>query len=189
MQLDRETLGALARDSLREPRQAARRLLDLGGGFGLALTAALAVAALTALVSATMGLVLPPSGNPAMDGLMAQPLALAALQMGGFLLAALLATWAGRIFGGRGRLDQALILVAWLEFLFLILQLVLSLLMLALPGFSDLALLAAMGLVLWLSAAFLAELHAFKSTLATGAGLFAVVLLIGMALMPLAMPV
>lgn len=182
MQLDQATLRHLLTQSITAPRSAARQLLSLGGGSALAVLAVACVAALSALISVLLGKVSPATGNPDMDYLVSQPLVLAALQAVGMVIFAALVTGIGRLFGGTGRFMQVLLVFAWLDFLLLVVQLGLLVLMLAVPALGGLVLIAIMGLVTWLLASFTAEVHGFRSTLVTAAAMVAVVLVAGMGL-------
>lgn len=182
MPLDRAMLTELALQSLTAPRQAFRRVLDSGGGYGLALPALGLVAVLSAVLSALLSRISAPLGDPAMDAMLAQPIRLALMQLAGMALVAVAVTGIGRMFGGRGRLDQAILVVAWFEFVLIALQLALILIMLALPALGGVLLVAVALLVLWLFANAVAELHGFKSAFATLSVVLGVVLLIAVAL-------
>lgn len=182
MSFDRATLTNLMSKSLTEPRLTFRRILASGSGLSVSLSALVLVAVLSALISSLFSLISSPLGNPEMDRLLAQPLRLAALQLLGMGIIAGLITGLGRLFGGTGRFDQAVLLVAWLEFLMIALQLALILVMLALPGLGGLLLLLCGGLVLWLFANAVAELHGFQSALTTLAAVLGFVMLIGVLL-------
>jgi hypothetical protein len=182
MQLDGASLRRMVGDSITAPRMAARQLLQIGGGYGLALLAVACVAVLSALFSVLLSRISPATGNPDMDYLMTQPLLLAALQAIGMVIFAMLVTGIGRLFGGTGRLEQILLVFAWLDFLLLVVQMGLLLLMLALPALGGLMFLGVMVLVTWLLASFVAEVHGFRSTFATAAAMIGTLMLVGMGL-------
>jgi hypothetical protein len=182
MQLDLPTIASLLRETIVAPRSAARRVLSIAGGFNLALLAVAFVAVLSAGTSVLLSKFAPPTGNPEMDYLMSQPLQLAGMQALGMLIFGAAVTGIGRLFGGKGRFDQTLMLLAWLDFLLLVLQLGLIVLMLALPPLAGLVFLAAMALIVWLLASFIAELHGFASTTSTLAVIIATVLFLGVVL-------
>lgn len=188
MQIDRATLGTLLMESLTAPRSAARRVMMIGGGYGLALVAVGCVAALSALLSVLLSKVSPAIGNPDMDYLMTQPMLLAMLQAVGMVVFAAIVTGIGRVFGGTGRMDQILLAFAWLDFLLLVVQMVLLLVMLALPTLGGVLFLGVMALVTWLLVSFIAEVHGFRSTVATAVALVGTLLLVGMVLVLLSPP-
>ncbi len=70
----------------------------------------------------------------------------------------------GRAFGGTGRFDATILVVLWLQFVTLLLQAAIILLLLFAPLMA--ALLQAMGFVLvfWILTHFITELHGFRST-------------------------
>lgn len=189
MQLDRASLSALALESIRAPRAAARRLLGLGGGAALALPAMAATASLSALFSSVMLLVLPVVAEPGLlGGILSRPLLLAVTQALGLALLAVLVTAVGRVFGGRGRLSQAILLLAWVDFLFLMAEAALTLLTLAIPGLGALLTLGVAGASVWLTASFIAELHGFSSILGVAAALIGAFVLFFVALIQIAPP-
>ena len=82
-------------------------------------------------------------------------------------------------------MDQVLLTIAWLDFLLLALQLVLLMLMLAVPALAGLVSIAAFVIITWLLAAFIAEVHGFASTFRTAAVFLGALLLIGVSLVTL----
>lgn len=189
MELDRATLRSLIAESLTAPRSAARRVLAVGGDYPLAVLAVGSVAALAAIVAVLLSMMSPRTGNSEMDYLVTQPLLLAALQAMGMVVFAMIATAVGRLFGGTGRLAQIMLIFAWLNFLLLVLQLGLLIVMLALPSLGPILLMAIMGLVTWLLASFIAEVHGFASTFATGAVMIGGMMIIGTLLVLISPPV
>jgi len=69
----------------------------------------------------------------------------------------------GGWFGGTGRFEEALLLVVWLQFIFVCLQVVQIAAMIVLPPLADLLPIVAIGLFLWLLVNFIAVLHGFTS--------------------------
>lgn len=149
--------------TIRSPRGAARALL----GMGLPASAAWMALALVCVLSAmlfhlSLGL-LTTAEQAELAGLLGNPLgtvvmsalALSILVFGSFLI--------GRAFGGRGQLDQAALLIAWLQAIFLMLQLVQVVFMMILPVVAELIGTFGLALFLWLLTPFVAELHGFQS--------------------------
>lgn len=118
---------------------------------------AVASALLTHLALALMRL--PDGGQMLLPG----PVALALVQFGVMVLTAIAAHRIGRWRGGRGRIEDAVLLMAWLQFILLCLQGIQIVAMIVLPVLADV--LGMMGLVLflWLLTAFVAEMHGFSS--------------------------
>jgi len=69
----------------------------------------------------------------------------------------------GRWFGGTGRFEEALLLIVWLQFIFVCLQVVQIALMILMPPLGALMPILAVGLFLWLLVNFIAVLHGFTS--------------------------
>jgi hypothetical protein len=116
---------------------------------------------------------MPPEQREVMLSLIASPLRTALLQAAIWAVIASLIAAGGRIRGGTGTFADALILVAWLQFILLCLQLVQVVAGIVLPILADLIGLAGLGLLVWLLTNFVAELHGFRSLVAVFAGLVA----------------
>lgn len=80
----------------------------------------------------------------------------------------------GARFGGKGGLDEAILLVTWLQFVLICLQAVQIVAMIFLPPLAFLIGVAGIGLFFWLLTAFVAELHGFSSTI----GVFVSILIV-----------
>lgn len=158
----------LLRQSLRDPRAAARRVIGLGHAFrpaelwlGLVL-----LTVLSTLVSHVLILSVEPAGAGVLG---MGPIAMAGLQLG--LMAGFVAAIVevGRRAGGRGDLTGALAIVVWLEALALLLQLIQMLL--APVGLGDLVGLVGVVMFWTLLSFFVAELHGFQSVPAVFGGI------------------
>lgn len=182
MNIDRATISALILESLLAPRQAARKILSLGGGYRLALPAFGFVVAASVIASSLLSRVTPSSGNAEMDYLISQPLLLAAMQGLGTGLFSAVVVGLGRLMGGRGRLDQVILMLAWLDFLFLVLQFGMLVVLFAVPALASPVVLFAGAVALWVMASFIAEVHGFKSTGSTLAVLIGGLFFVGIAL-------
>lgn len=71
--------------------------------------------------------------------------------------------WVGRIFGGVGRFDQAILTILWLQFVMLIAQSVMLLLAFFASGLAAMVNVSATVLTFWILSHFIAEMHGFKS--------------------------
>ncbi|KTF07440.1 Cytochrome c-type protein, partial [marine sediment metagenome] len=69
----------------------------------------------------------------------------------------------GRMFGGHGRFEDALLLTVWIEVMLLVVQLAQIVLSLALPGLAGILGIIAVALFLWLTVQFTKALHGFTS--------------------------
>ncbi|PWK62473.1 Yip1 family protein [Roseicyclus mahoneyensis] len=154
----------MARDTVSNPREGAETVLSLGVprqamwlAFALVIVLSMLLGDLLYLLA---GL---PQGGP-----LTGPMGSSAVVMGG-LQAALLymmahaITQIGRLFGGTGRFEEALLLIVWLQFIFLCVQVVQLAALLLIPPVAGLITILALGLFLWLLVNFIATLHGFTS--------------------------
>jgi hypothetical protein len=161
-----EAFWSLVRQTVFEPRDAARRILSLGlpareGWLALAL-----MAALNTLVY-SLAIRLNPPADPAMAGMMGPayqaPLVFAAILFAGLALAALAFTHAGRALGGEATLGGMLSLMAWMQVMRLLVQLALVVLAMASPALAGIVVMVAALWGLWILLAFMAEAHGYAS--------------------------
>lgn len=190
MAISMADLLGLARDTLRDPRGGARMVMaqDLPQP---ARWWALAVMAIgSALLTHASLALLPPADQAIMAPIMSSPIRTAILQ-GMILLATVHGVhWLGRWRGGQGRFEDALILVVWLQFILLGLQVLQLIAEVLVPPLAGLIGIAGVVLFFWLLTHFVAELHGFRSLGLVFAGvllaMFSVGLLIGLLLISLA---
>jgi hypothetical protein len=171
-------LVALAVLSIQDPRAGFRALL----AEAVPLAARSAGLVLVAVISAILvqpGLALMPPQPDDMLGqfLAGSPLRLAILQWLILGLSALLIHHVGVAFGGKGRFEDALLLVVWLQLLMLGLQIAQLVLLVISPPLAGLVGLASFVALLWLSSHFIAELHGFSSASRVLAGVLLTVFL------------
>lgn len=183
-----EGLIALLRETFRDPRGAARQVLQVR----LPLDArwmALTLMAVGSALLTHLGVSLMMSRDELGATLaLPSPLATATSQLMVLVLSAALATWVGRWRGGRGSFADALLLIAWLQFVLLVLQVAQMLLLLVLPPLGAFVGYAAVGLFFWLLTCFVAELHGFRSLGLTFLGVFLTVLVAAFLLAMLVLP-
>jgi hypothetical protein len=162
MQFDLNTLWAEVRAAVQFPRHSARRVLDRNLAQKTAALALLVVAILTALVSAFIGMIGQTTGA---EGMMfaLTPLNWALIQVSGMFFAAFVITVAGQWFGGTGTLAGSMAVLAWMQFILLLVQLAQLVITLLLPIFAQPIFLAVAMLSIWLMVNFVAELHGFSS--------------------------
>ncbi|VDS09219.1 Yip1 domain protein [Paracoccus haematequi] len=164
---------ALVGLSFRDPQTAAHALMAQGWPVQarwMALIAAVSVSALLASLAAMLVGGADPEGTQVVM-LSRQPMALAAMQLVAIVLAAGLMSGVGRLFGGHGRFEDALLLTVWIEVLLLLIQVVQLVLSLVLPGVAGLLGLAAIALFLWLTVQFTKALHGFRNSAKVALGL------------------
>lgn len=154
----------MARDTVNDPRSVARRLIDLRLARGTIWTA-FAIVVLLSGVLGWIGFTLTPP-DPSLPLEMraqVQPLSLALMQASVLLALAASMAFGGRIFGGTGDFDGALVLTTWLEAMLVALQVVQIVLMLVLPPLALLVGVVGIVLFMWLLTQFIMELHGFES--------------------------
>jgi hypothetical protein len=111
-------------------------------------------------VTLLMGMPDPAELNAAM---MASPITMGLIQGGFLLLVAHGMTRIGQLFGGTGAFSGALALIVWLQFIFLVVQVIQLAALLIMPPVAGLITILAMGLFFWLLVNFIATLHGFNS--------------------------
>ena len=175
---------ALVGLSFRDPQAAARLLIGQGWPVQARWMALLAAASISTLLFQLADRMF---GAPAEDGvqvvvLSQQPMAMAVMQMGAIVMAAGLMASVGRMFGGRGRFEDALLLTVWIEVLLLLVQVVQIILSLVLPAMAGLLGIAAVALFLWLTVQFTKALHGFHNSFKVMLGLIGTAILAGFVL-------
>ena len=178
-------LGDLLRHTLRDPRSAARAILGLDLPVQARWLALVLVVVLTVLATQIGLQLFPLPASSAWDVLMRNGLLAVPLQVAFLALVALGMSHVGRRFGGRGRFDDALILVAWLETVMLVVQLAQLVAVLAVPPLGLLIGVVSLGLFFWLLTAFTAELNGFDSLPKVFLGILGTMFLTGFALVAL----
>jgi hypothetical protein len=163
MDISLKTLLPMVRDTIIAPRQGATAIINLGLPASIGWTALLLMAVGSAVFT-HLSLVMMPQAEAAFFGsVMNSPIRTAIMQWGVMILSVHMIHRIGRWRGGKGQLSDALILVAWLQFILLCMQVLQLVTLVLMPPVSEL--LGILGLVLffWLLTNFIAELHGFKS--------------------------
>jgi hypothetical protein len=165
MKFDLAALLDAAKMTVKDPRRVARYIigLQLPASTGwLAVALAVVLSALLSVISSKLS---PYAAQAGYDTLLSSPLRLALLQGVLLIIGLGLIMGIGRAMGGRGRLSDALALLAWLEAVLILIQVVQVVLMLVSFQLAVLLGLVTYGLFLWMLASFIAELHGFRSAL------------------------
>ncbi|HKL65206.1 MAG TPA: YIP1 family protein [Roseovarius sp.] len=161
-----EAFWSLVRQTLFEPRDAAQRIVSSGlsardGWLALAL-----MAVLNTLVYSLSARLNPPA-DPAMSEMMGPalgaPLVFAAALFAALALTAVAFMQAGRALGGTATTTDMLVLLAWMQALRLMVQVVLVVLAMAMPALAGIVVIVAAVWGLWILLAFMAEAHGFES--------------------------
>ena len=176
--------AGLVTATLRSPRAVARSLIAWDAPRGAGATALSLMAVLSALLSSLALRLAPLDGDPAVLELFSSPIRVVILQGLVLWLTVFLMVGVGRMFGGKGQVQDAILLVAWAEAVLLLAQAAQIVLLLIAPPLSDIVGLATVGLLFWLMSSFAAELHGFRSTFAVLLGMIgtALVLSLGFAI-------
>lgn len=161
MTLTLNSLLAMAWRTVKNPQEGATEVLSLGVprealGPALALVVVLSIilAQVTAIFLAGSGVAGPMAVGPMVTGL---------FQLMVLIVMIFAIFWIGRAMGGTGTLAESALLVAWLQFIMVCLQVVQTLALLILPPFAGLVGVASLILFIWLLTNFVAVVHGFTS--------------------------
>ncbi|MCR8546972.1 YIP1 family protein [Salipiger sp. P9] len=151
-------LARLAWQTLVAPREVAQTLLSLRLSQETILTALALVVVLNALVIGAMQAAgLTGAAVPVMLG----PLPIAALLAAMLTASILFMTWAGRLMGGQGRSEDVALLLAWLQGLRVVAQLVVAVASVLSGALASLAVVATLIAGTWILINFLDVAHGF----------------------------
>lgn len=155
-----DLLGMVMR-TLQSPREGAHEVLAIG----VPREAIWIIIAIVVVISAFMGQLvgLLAGGDQTLGGIFGSPLVSGILQLLAILLTIGAVYGIGRAMGGTGSLVDAAILVSWLQFVMICVQVVQVVALVIVPPLAGLIFLAALGLFLWILTEFVAVLHEFKS--------------------------
>ena len=153
----------LARFSVQSPRLAARQILAMAIPDTARWLLFLLVISASALLTHVGFALLPAADRAFMETAMSSPLRTALLQAGFLLIAVVAVHRVGRWQGGIGSFADSLLLVGWLQFILLCLQLGQIIALLILPLLAEIIGIAGLVLSFWLLTQFILELHGFQS--------------------------
>lgn len=165
MYIDGATLPELIALTLRDPRAAAARLLRIDASTQTLWMALLLVNVLSGISISLTVLLLgpaPASTEAQLPAIASDPMMMMFIQGCLLVLMVFVVHWVGRAFGGTGDFDGAIVLVTWVQFVLVCLQVVQSLAMLLVPAFAALLGIAGIVLFFWLLTQFLCVLHGFE---------------------------
>ncbi len=154
-------LLGMVRQTISDPSAGAQTVL----GLNLPRTALWLAFALMVVLSMMLGELVSLALGPPEDGpLTGQTPVVLGLMQGAFMFLGVHAvTHIGRMFGGTGGFDGALALITWLQFIFIVLQVVQLALALVAPPLAGIISLLAIALFFWLLSHFITVLHGFTS--------------------------
>ncbi|KAF0675040.1 Yip1 family protein [Profundibacterium mesophilum] len=156
-------LGSLVGDTLRAPRETFARLSAWRLSVPVLSQALLLVVVLSVLLAELSNLMVSYLHPPGVGVMLLSPMFFGALQLAllvGMLFAILLV---GRALGGHGDLAGSILLVSWLQFIMVCVQLVQSAALLLVPSLAWAIGVGGLVLFLWLLTNFIAELHGFTA--------------------------
>lgn len=171
----------LVRFSVQSPRSAVRQILAMAIPYAARWLLFLLVISASAVLTHVGFDLLPQDDRAFMETAMSSPLRTAILQAGCLLMAVLAVHRVGRWRGGTGNFADSLLLVGWLQFILLCLQITQIIALLILPPVAEI--IGVIGLVLsfWLLTQFILELHGFQSAWKVFLGILGVLVSAAMA--------
>lgn len=166
---------ALALQTLRDPKAVARRLMQLDWPMRSRWEALFLVLVLTTLGSSLVVFLTPP--DPMLPA--PSPFGSALVQVGVVLLSIYAVHHVGQSFGGTGTLGQTVVLMAWLQAVMLLVQLVQIVVVVAGLPLAGLVLIGGIVVFLYLLVQFIMVLHGFASALKVLGGTLATMFALG----------
>ncbi len=156
---------SLVLESIRNPREGAATILNFAPSRDVLLQLLALVVVLSVLFGQAGVLVL---GGGLSDGALTGPIVLSPLtasivQFGLLVMLVISIHSIGRAFGGSGSFEETLLLVTWLQFILLCLQVVQLAALVLVPPIGGLVGLLSIGIFLWLLVNFVAVIHNFRS--------------------------
>jgi len=190
------SMGGLVRaafSTIRDPRSGARAVMAIPLSRRQRWEILLLIVVLSAAL-AQLSVLLTGSPGMAAGPMAATPMTLGLIQL--FLLVSMaIGIWfVGAKMGGSGSLDDAIMLVSWLQFIMICLQVLQILALFILPMVSLMIGLGGLILFFWLLVIFISEMHGFKSLTAVFMGVlisiivFAVLLSISLGVLGIVIP-
>lgn len=167
-------LSALIRLTLQSPRQGAAEVLRQNLGRDALWLMLGLVLVLTTMTSEFGRLVIGQSNLSLVDTVLLQAVI--------FVLMIMALHHVGRYFGGEGSFEGALALVCWLQFIFVVIQVVQVLAFAIMPPASVMIAVFSVGLFFWLVVHFTMELHGFTSIGSVFAGVLGTMVLLAIVL-------
>ncbi len=172
MEFSLASLASLVRDTIADPRAGARRVLALPVPHEARWMALLLVVVLSVLLTqaalqlfgATEAVMGPAAVSPFLSG---------GIQAAALVIVVVAVDRIGRMFGGRGRFDDALLLVTWLQVVMICLQVAQLVALIVLPPLAGLITLGSFAVFFWVLTGLVAELHGFRSRRQVFAGILA----------------
>jgi hypothetical protein len=149
--------------TITNPREGAEEVLALGVLREALWTILMLVLVLSIILGQVTTLLVAASTGTVVTGPLANPIVTGVLQLALLMVAIVAIHRIGRSFGGTGSLDEAILLVAWLQFVMVCIQVVQTGVMLVLPPLASIVGIIGLVLFMWLLTNFVAVIHGFRS--------------------------
>lgn len=166
----RDDMARLIKRTLIDPRGAAREIIDLNLPQPVLWNALLLVVVMGVLL--TYGTVMIAGQEALILQMAGSPLVFALFMSGQMVLLIFALLWTGKVIGGKGTLEAFAALIAWLQTLWLLAQIVQTVLMVVAPTSSALFGIISVVYGLWVLIQFICEAHEFP-TWVKGVGVMA----------------
>ena len=153
----------LALQTIRRPREVCAYLTGLRLPRDVLWLVLATVTVVSVLVGQVTALLLVP-GADTIDGLfLANPLMMAAIQAVVMIITVFAILWIGGAMGGKAGLNDILVVLAWLQAVMILVQLVQTVALLVAPILAEIVTLIGLGLFLWLFTTSIAAIHKFEN--------------------------
>jgi hypothetical protein len=163
MTLTLQTLLPMVWRTITNPREGAEEVLALGVPREALWTILLLVLVLSIILGQITTLLVATAAGVTVQGPLANPMITGMLQLVLLVVAIYAIHFIGRSMGGKGSIDEAILLVAWLQFVMVCIQVVQTALMLILPPLASIVGIVGLVLFMWLLTNFIAVIHGFRS--------------------------
>ena len=154
---------AMVGRTVQNPREGASEVLSLGLPRDAIWIVVGLVVVLSIILAQISSLMLGARGGDPDDMLAIGPIAGLAIQLGVLLGMGGAVHLVGRAMGGSGSFPEALLLIAWLQFIMVCVQVIQLLAILVMPPLTGIIFVLGLALFLWLLTNFVAVLHGFRS--------------------------
>ncbi len=161
MRIYRDDMARLIKRTLLDPRGAARQIIDLRLPQPVLWNALLLVIIMSVLL--TYGTVILAGQEALIIQIAGSPLVFALFMAGQMVMLIFALLWTGKIIGGKGTLEAFAALIAWLQTLWLLAQIIQTVLMVFTPAVSAIIGIVSVVYGLWVLIQFIAEAHEFPS--------------------------
>jgi len=157
------TLVPMALETVKDPRAVAQRLVALNLGRDVLWQALALVVVLSILLAELGALFLGNFSAVGQDTPFISPLRMGLIQFSLLVMMVFAIFWVGRAVGGTGRFQDGLVIVVWLQFCMVCLQVIQTVALLVLPALAWVIGVFGLVLFLWLLTHFVATVHGFVS--------------------------